>query len=224
MLHMVERPTSTGKRRAAHRNSPDSCERCPVKVLTILTLVLALFVASVALTSISLLASLCDPADDIRLEELAAGKLGRMWTGPSLWSAYPTVPPLSAMLDNHAIMLTAAVIAAIVYVLRIRLALPLGLTSLAVLLAGAVPYSLGRMALMSGPVRPDECGPWLAVMVVGVLYFSVAGATLSGLELTGVHERLQRRLGGLRRRLPVGVDGPPPSTPVGGSLTGDQPA
>lgn len=165
-----------------------------MKVLTIVTFVLALFVASVALTGISVLGSLCEPTDDIRIEELAAGELGRMWTGPSLWSRYPSIPPLSAMMDNFVILLAAAVIAPIVYVLRLRLKVPLGATSLAVLLAAAVSYALGRIAFMAGPLAPEECGPWLAVMVVGVFYFSVAGATLAGLELTGADARIRRRL------------------------------
>ncbi len=72
------------------------------------------------------------------------------------------------------------------YVLRLRLKMSLGLTGFAVLLAGAAPYALGNIAFMAGPLIPEECGSWLAVMLVGVCHFSLAGAVLAGLDLIGV--------------------------------------
>ncbi len=173
-----------------------------MKLLSVLTFVLGLFVASVALTGIALLCSLCNPTE-IDFNRLLAGELWPLWTGTWLWSQYPSTPPLSAMIDYYAILVAVAMITPIVYLVRLRLKMSLGVTGLAVLSAGMVPYALGKIAFRAGPLEPNECGAWLAVMLVGVSYFSAVAAVLAGLEVTGVHERIARRLVGFRWRMPA---------------------
>jgi hypothetical protein len=166
-----------------------------MKTLSVLTLILALFVASVVFTAVSVLCAWDAPSDDLRLEDLAVGRLHPMLLGPTLWSRYPNAPPLSALIDYLALSIAVPPIVAAVYLLGARRRLPLGWVAVAVLPLGLIPYGLGTLILRAGNFPPDTSGPWLAVMLLGVLYASCASALLAGLEILGLGETVRCRLG-----------------------------
>ncbi|MHC4176334.1 MAG: hypothetical protein ACYSWU_02440 [Planctomycetota bacterium] len=104
------------------------------------------------------------------------------------------------LIDYYVMFLVGGLVTATVYVLRIKLQKPLGAVSIALLTLGAVPYAQGVFALQAGKMGVDQCGPWLVVMLLGVLYASLAAAVLATTELTGWHNRVLAWLISLRSR------------------------
>ena len=172
-----------------------------MKTASAITLGLALFIASVMLTSASLLSDL-KLTDDIRLDELMTGRLGSMFTGPTLWSRYPSFPRPMVAIQWYGMLLVGGVVATAFYALRIKLKKPLGTVSIAVLILSAVPYALGLLVLQSNTVA-SLSGPWLVVMIFGVLYSSLAAAVLAVMELANWHKNAFGWLSCLRRRPPL---------------------
>ena len=166
-----------------------------MRTLSVLTLVLALFVASMMFTAMSVMGTLAAPSDDIRIEDLAVGRLHPMLLGPTLWSRYPSAPPPSALVDYLSLCIVVPPILAAIYLVGIRRRLSLGLVAVAVLPLGLIPYGLGTLILRAGNLPPDACGRWLAVMLSGVLYASCASAMLAGLEIVGLGEMVRRWFG-----------------------------
>lgn len=161
-----------------------------MKTATAATLVMGLLVASVMLTAVSVLGNLDQQSDDIRMEDLAAGRLGPMLSGPTLLARYPSFPRPMALFHIYSMFLVGGLVAASMYVLRIRLRKPLGAVSIAALALGVVPYALGMFVLQTGSADAKVCGYWVAVMVCGVLYASLTAALLASLELTGGHTKI----------------------------------
>ncbi len=160
-----------------------------MKIVSVAILIVALFVASVTMTIVSVLSDLGQPRDDIRMEDLMAGQLLPLLTGPTLWSRYVSFPSVTALTDAYTMVLVGGLVAATVYLLRIRWRMPLGLVSAAVLLLGAVPYAQGLFVLQTIQAAPRECGTWIAVMVLGVFHASQAATLLAVADLTGWHQR-----------------------------------
>jgi len=176
-----------------------------MKTASATTLVLALFIASVMLTSVSLLGNLDQANSDIRIDELVTGRLGSLFTGPSLWSRYPSFPRPMAAFDLFSMLLVGAVVTTTFYVLRTKLKKPLATVSIAVLILSAVPYALGLLVLQSNTIDVRQCGSWVAVMILGVLYSSLAAAVLAIMELTDWHKKASGWLRRLHRVTPSGL-------------------
>ena len=149
-----------------------------MKPRSIATLLVVCFLASLMLTAVSVLVHLGQHGDDIRMEDLAAGHLGAMFAGPTFWSCYPSFPPPTSLIDYPAVCLFGSLFAASFYVVRIKLRKSLTAVSIVTLAIGAVLYALGVFALHYDPVEIDQSGPWLAVMLLGVLYASATSAAL----------------------------------------------
>ena len=62
---------------------------------------------------------------------------------------------------------------------------PLVAASIACLLLGVLPYAQGLFVLQTVELEASEVGPWLALMLLGVLYASLASALLAVVDLTG---------------------------------------
>jgi hypothetical protein len=95
-----------------------------------------------------------------------------------------------ALIHCHVMFLVGGLVTATVYILRFKLRKPLSAVSIVTLTLGAFPYALGMLVLQCSAVEADVCGPWLAVMLLGVLYASLATAVLATMELTGWHKRI----------------------------------
>jgi len=87
-------------------------------------------------------------------------------------SRYPSLPPLSQMkvlYNLRALLATAPLFFVLYYALRINRKsslLTVGLSSLGV---GALPYAIGRLALLYNTDTANS-GPWVEFMLLGVLY------------------------------------------------------
>jgi hypothetical protein len=81
-----------------------------MKTASSITLVLALFIATVMLTSASLLSSFVEANHDIRMDDLSVGRLGPMLSGPTLWSSYPSFPRASTAFHGYSMLLVGAVV------------------------------------------------------------------------------------------------------------------
>jgi hypothetical protein len=77
-----------------------------------------------------------------------------------------------------------------------KLKKPLDAVSIAALILSVVPYGLG----LFNNLEPGQCGKWVAVMILGVLYSSLASAMLATLELADWHKKSTDRLSRLRSR------------------------
>jgi hypothetical protein len=137
------------------------------------------------LTTVSLLGNLDLPSEDIRMQDLCAGRLGPMFSGSTLWSRYPSLPSLGAFIHLRVMLLVGGLVTTAVYILRFRLHKPFGAVSIVALTLGAIPYAMGMLVLRCNVVDARACGAWLAVMVLGVLYAGLAAGVLATMELAG---------------------------------------
>jgi hypothetical protein len=163
-------------------------ERANMRNSSVATLTMALFIATTMLTAVSVLSRMDEPSEDICLENLASGRLGPLLFGPTLWSQYPSFPDPMALANDYVLFLVGGLVAVAVYVSRFKFQRTLGATSLVVLALGAIPYVQGLFVLRSSEVEPAECGSWVAVMILGVLYASLAAAVLAIVDVTGGHK------------------------------------
>ncbi|MCA9217160.1 MAG: hypothetical protein KDB27_29025 [Planctomycetales bacterium] len=164
-----------------------------MKILTAITLLLGVFIASVMATSVSVLSSL-DAANDIRIDDLTSGNLFPMFAGPTLWNQYPSLPPTISVISFYPLMLVGTSAAAVFYMVRVRLQMPLGIASALILILGAIPYAQGYFVLQTYTPEPHEAGPWIAVMLLGVLYSSVVAASSAVAGLVGNAKHVRANL------------------------------
>ncbi len=157
-----------------------------MKTLSAATLVAALLVASVIATSVSVLSELEELSNDVRMEDSNTGWLFPMLVGPTLWSRFPRCPSLVSLIDRYSLCLVGGLVAVAIYILRIKLNKPFGVCGVACLMVGAVPFVQGLTVLQANEIPPNEVGFWVAAMLLGVLYASVAAIALALVDLTGL--------------------------------------
>lgn len=145
------------------------------KLPIIVVLFDSLLIASIASTAISFLAKLVTPNTNLQVSEIIQGKLLSVLTAPLFWSAYPSVPSLSLLLNPTALLLIGLLVAAVFYLLQTRIKASSLAISAALILTALVPTTAGRIAL-SGNTDPATAGTWLALMLSGVLYSATACA------------------------------------------------
>ena len=135
---------------------------------------------------------------------LGAGKLNAVQQGQILhgqleswvWSEttrsrFPTLMPLSRMkvlYNLRALLVTVPLFFFLYYALRVKRKSSLLTVGLASLGAGAIPYAIGRLALLYNTDMANS-GPWVGFMLLGVLY-ATAGCmffALLGLLFTNVN-------------------------------------
>ena len=106
-------------------------------------------------------------------------------------SRYPTLMPLSQMkvlYNLRALLATVPLFVVMYYALRIKSKSSLLAVGLASLGVGAIPYAIGRLALLYNTDMANS-GPWVGFMLLGVLY-ATAGCmffALLGLLFTNVN-------------------------------------
>lgn len=150
-----------------------------MKPLATTVLLLSLVGVSVLLTAV---AGLCDvSADDVLdLDALATGRVSSIF-GSFLWSRYPAMPPLSAIFEWRAILIILGAFVPCWRVLsgqrRTR-----KLLLLAAPATGFLPFFLGELVLR-GNTDLSQAGPWLATMLLGVMYGLILSVILATFEL-----------------------------------------
>ena len=156
--------------------------------MSIVVIIGCLLLCSLLLTFIHFLLNLDTPGFDF--DALIQGRILHVFFTPAFWSEYPTAPHLNQdflgclkfLIDLKAALLTIPIILGLFYCLTYRRGhsfLTVGLLSLLVAL---VPYFTGYAALMGNTVL-DKCGPWMAVMTLGVLYAVLACIFFASLQV-----------------------------------------
>lgn len=170
-----------------------------MKFLSAIVLAVSLFVALTVVSAVTVLSSMDGTEYDIHMEDLTAGRLGPMFMGPTLWANYPLFTPTRLMYTTvvgnfanpYSFVLVNGLFFATVYLMRWKGRMPWALVSVVTLGLGIIPYVQGRIVLHDGTAPPEVCGPWVATMLLGVLYASVLAAVVASMELTGWHTKLR---------------------------------
>jgi hypothetical protein len=107
------------------------------------------------------------------------GNVLPMFLGHTLWSRFPSLPPISAVLDWWTMAVMVGVTGLIVFVVRFRMNGSWIMVGLLTFLSTMVPYAIGAL-MLRGNEDISLCGPWLAVMLLGGLYAQLAAAACAG--------------------------------------------
>ena len=170
-----------------------------MKALPVAVLVVALVLGSVGLTALRALSGI--GSDDYQALEgagLARGNVAALFTTHVVWSRYPALPPLAALVSTKVALLTIPPLL-VAFLITCHRKLRTFPVRIAVTLAAvAVPLAAGAIALRGN----DDllvAGHWAAVMLLGGLY------TLGACALQSVAELRRRPRGpalGVTRPLP----------------------
>ncbi len=152
------------------------------KILLTVLMVSSIFIATILLTCISFLAHLIVKPNGLILEKLVHGQVLQMLMVKEFWSQYPAIPSANLLFLPSALILMGLLLGSILYLLAYRQKMHPLAVSAVVLLTAVIPYGMGRM-ILSRNAEAGNAGPWLAFMLVGALYASVACALFSGFEM-----------------------------------------
>ena len=149
-----------------------------IKLLHVMVIVGCFLLGTLVFTAIDHLMNV----NDISLAEkdnLIHGRMEPWHWSNAMWEKYPTIMPLSeyeVLVDKKAFLIIGPVVLGLYYFLRLRQKFSLLTLGVVCLAMGAIPYVWGRTALLYNTV-PDNAGPWIALMLTGVLY-ATAGCLL----------------------------------------------
>lgn len=136
--------------------------------------------------AVNVLANLDEPSADFSVEALAVGNLWGLFSSRSAWVAAPIeFSTLLHCVDLYSLMLVVGMVATVVFVMRMKQRMSWTAVSLACLVAGSMPYVDGWLVLRQGTTSPSECGPYLAMMLLGLLYGAIFAATFALWDLRG---------------------------------------
>jgi hypothetical protein len=128
---------------------------------------------------------------DVQQGQIMHGRIESWAWSETTRSRYPTLMPLSRMkvlYNLRALLATVPLFFVMYYALRIKRKSSLLTVGLASLGVGAIPYAIGRLALLYNTDIANS-GPWVGFMLLGVLY-ATAGCmffALLGLLFTNVN-------------------------------------
>jgi len=107
-----------------------------------------------------------------RQEQLMQGRIESWVLSETMWSRYPALVPLPQMkglYSTKALLMTVPLFFVLYYALRLKRKYSLFTVGLFCLGTGAIPYAIGRLALLYN-TDIANIGPWVALMLLGVLY------------------------------------------------------
>jgi hypothetical protein len=142
----------------------------------------SLFLSSIILTAIAFLTKLSIKPEGLNIDQLIHGELIQLLMLNEFWSRYPTLPTAQVLFLPNAFILMALLLAAAIYFLAFRQKYHPLIVSTVLLLTALFPYAIGRLALASNQ-KPENAGVWLAFMLAGVLYATVASALFSAVQI-----------------------------------------
>ena len=145
------------------------------KLVSVLTVILCVFLGLWALTAVSGLMNLTSlsPAE---MTDLMQGKVEQWFSSSGMWLKYPAVVPFSegwVLFERNAVALTVPFILGVYYFLRVRNHFSFLRVGLVCLMVGLIPVLLGRLMLL-GNTMPEKSGPWVATMLLGAWYATLA--------------------------------------------------
>ncbi len=130
--------------------------------------------------------------NEVQQQQIMHGRIESWAQSRTTWSRFPTLVPLTrakVLYDLQALYLTVPLFLAAYYTLRIKGKHSLLTVGVACLGLGAIPYAVGRLALLYNTDITNS-GPWVAVMLMGILYATAACFffALLGLLFTNVNK------------------------------------
>src|SRR5688572_13607853 len=138
-----------------------------MRALAVAVALLAVFVAALACTALTVLSSL--DGSGLALEPLVRGDLRELFVSRVFWTAFPSWPHASLLLAFGPAVVVATLAALLGAAARRWPRCPGTVLAAGALLGGAVPYTVGAIALRDNTVS-GVAGPWLVWMLVGPLY------------------------------------------------------
>ena len=145
----------------------------------VLLLIVALFLSSVTVSMTNMISNLSEfSPPHLTKDIVVSGKAHHFLLAQKTWEHFPPRPwPLFRFVDLRALGLMAVAMSCVYIVARVRMRWSYSMVGLLCLIASAVPYSLGAVALSNNTV-PENAGPWLVTMLLGVLYGSMTCGVL----------------------------------------------
>jgi len=107
---------------------------------------------------------------------LMQGEVERWFLSSGMWGRYPALVPFSegsVLFEIRAVGLTIPFILGVYYFRARRSECSYTMVGLMCLLVGVIPYAVGRWMLY-GNTMPEKSGPWVATMLLGVWYATLA--------------------------------------------------
>ncbi len=166
------------------------------KLIALIILLTAWLLATLDLTFVRFLSELDNPIS-IDLDQLMHGNILHILATGAFWQIFPALPQpdrLMILVDVKSFLLTAPLFAAAAYFLACRRRTSFILMSLISLLTTLVPI-ITALVVLHGNNQPETCGPWVAVMLLGLLYCTGMAIFYAALEVFGLQRWDSQALG-----------------------------
>lgn len=145
--------------------------RVPTLLARAAVATVALGIALVVTTSIAVLSAL-DSATDFPIEPLIHGDLRPLLASGAFARAFPSLPFAASLWSLGPAVILGVFAGLLVEIGHRTLALPAPAMAAAMLLAGAIPFAIGALALHDNS-DPHAAGQWLLWMLAGPGYAAV---------------------------------------------------
>lgn len=149
------------------------------------SLIVAMALLLSTMAAVSMLKNLTGPSEPHLTEQIIlTGQVHHFYMAAETWRNFPHEPgPIALYVDFTALGVMGAFIGAIVMLGR-RRRISWTLLGWAVVLSAAIPYVVGLYALRDNVV-PERAGPWMATMLMSVLYAAIALSVLTVVDMVG---------------------------------------
>lgn len=179
-----------------------------MRLATVTILIAAIVVGSITTTAISLLVNLSH--DDmvpphLTHDNLVTGKAHHLFLASQMWQRYPAPPtPFMAYVDLRSGLIMLFIAGGAMCLGRCIYRWSYSLVGLICLLSGAIPYTVGT-ATLADNTAPETAGPWLACMLLSVLYGSLICIGCLVTEIVRTHVPTLTRRPAARHRAIAGT-------------------
>lgn len=155
------------------------------RILSIVILVVSLFLITIILNVVNWLAGDIEPVEGLDFDALGRGNVHQMVMTGHFWQTYPSVGPFHLLINATAFFFSSILVLSAFYFLALRKKRPLTHVSLACLASGLIPYLTGMFALAvwTDHFTAQNCGPWIAFMLIGMLYCWIASLAFTVLDI-----------------------------------------
>lgn len=155
-------------------------------VMTSILGLASLFIGSLTLTAIAFLHHIpVTPPVGLDLQALIRGQALQLLGNQSFWSIYPAMPPVNLLISPLNALIFVAIMLAGLGLWSLRRQVNPLLVNTILFLSVLIPYAIGWAALGTNN-RPENAGWWLAFMLVGVFYISLASSVFSSVQLAKI--------------------------------------
>jgi hypothetical protein len=145
------------------------------RITTISIVLLSLFLITLSANAVACLTD-PEPLTEPDFDALLTGNLHRLFLTRSFWKIYPSLPRVTALLYLPVLFLTGALVLGIFDFFALKKKMPLAYVGLVSLAAGLAIYLVAMLVLaaFAHNLTAGTCGKCVAVMLLAVLYSSIA--------------------------------------------------